>query len=68
MAGDKDETMQILAEANVPLPAGLLIQDEAELEQSLRSIRIAIVTMPLDGNHGPGVTTQIHHLEHAILG
>lgn len=68
MAGDKEETKRILADAGVPVPRGLLVSDEEELKSSLSTMRFPLVTKPLDGNQGRGVTTHIHNLEQALFG
>jgi cyanophycin synthetase len=68
MAGDKDETRQLLGDAHVPVPKGLLIYNEEELKESIHTIKFPIVTKPLDGNHGRGVTTRIYNLDQALFG
>lgn len=68
MAGDKEETKRILDDAGVPVPRGLLVSDEEELKSSLSTMRFPLVTKPLDGNQGRGVTTHINNLEQALFG
>jgi cyanophycin synthetase len=59
LAGDKDETKTILSQSNIPVPAGKLIVDAADLEAALADIRYPLVIKPADGNHGRGITTNI---------
>jgi cyanophycin synthetase len=68
MAGDKDETKRILADAHVPVPQGIIVYSEEELRRRLSDVRFPVVLKPLDGNHGRGVTTDIHSLERALFG
>jgi cyanophycin synthetase len=68
MAGDKEETKKILAEANLPVPRGILVRSERELVERIGEVRYPIVLKPLDGNHGRGVTTDISSFEKALFG
>ena len=68
MAGDKEETKQILAHHRLPTPSGFLVYDENELRQAFSKMKLPIVTKPLDGNHGRGVTTHIDTFEKALFG
>jgi cyanophycin synthetase len=68
IAGDKKETKAILAQANLPVPGGMLIYDEGELEDAVSKLRYPLVLKPLDGNHGRGVTTNINNLDKAKFG
>lgn len=68
IAGDKEETKRILADAGVPVPNGTLVSDEEELKSALGTMRFPLVTKPLDGNQGRGVTTHIDSLEQALFG
>lgn len=68
MAGDKEETKKILAEASIPVPRGILVRSEEELLRRLGEVRFPLVIKPLDGNHGRGVTTDINTPEKARFG
>jgi cyanophycin synthetase len=68
MAGDKEETKKLLDEANLPVPKGIIVYDEHELEDRINEVRFPIVLKPLDGNHGRGVTTDINSLDRALFG
>lgn len=56
---DKDGTKRILADNFIPVPDGLLVYDEAGLEQAQVKLGFPLVVKPLDGNHGRGITTGI---------
>ncbi|MGZ4042429.1 MAG: cyanophycin synthetase [Bacteroidia bacterium] len=68
LAGDKDETKKILAEANCPVPKGILVYSEAGLRERIIEVKFPVVVKPLDGNHGRGVTTNIMDVEKAVFG
>ncbi|MDQ3046258.1 MAG: Mur ligase family protein [Bacteroidota bacterium] len=68
LAGDKEETKQILAEFHLPVPKGLLVDSEKGLKSSLTKLRFPLVTKPLDGNQGRGVSTGIRTMEQALFG
>ena len=58
-AGDKDFTKQLLADSGVPVPRGVVVRDAEEAVLAARRLRYPLVTKPLDGNHGRGVTIGI---------
>ncbi|MCE3225530.1 MAG: cyanophycin synthetase [Bacteroidetes bacterium] len=68
LAGDKDETKKILNEAGLPVPKGIVVYSEKELEERIREVKFPLVTKPLDGNQGRGVTINIRDLEKAMYG
>jgi cyanophycin synthetase len=68
LAGDKEETKKMLEEAKFPIPKGELIYDEEDLLEAIKNMRFPLVTKPLDGNHGRGVTTNINNVEKAKHG
>ncbi|MBA3663854.1 MAG: cyanophycin synthetase [Bacteroidetes bacterium] len=68
LAGDKEETKKMLAEANVPVPKGILVYSEAGLRERIIEVKFPVVIKPLDGNHGRGVTTNIMDVEKAVFG
>ncbi|GAB4030078.1 cyanophycin synthetase [Spirosoma jeollabukense] len=63
LAADKSETKRRLALANIPVPAGEVVQAEAGIQAVLRRLDFPLVVKPLDGNHGRGVTTNIQTVE-----
>jgi cyanophycin synthetase len=58
-AGDKNFTKKLLDESGVPVPRGVVVRSEEEAVRSARRLRYPLVTKPLDGNHGRGVTIEI---------
>ena len=66
LAGDKEETKNLLAAAEVPVPKGHIIYNEVDLQNAIDRIGYPIVIKPVDGNHGKGATTNITSWETAI--
>ncbi len=61
LAGDKEATKEILRQHGIPVPRGITIQHERELEGAIEQVGgFPVVIKPLDGNHGRGVTTNIN--------
>lgn len=59
IADDKDWTKQILGDAGVPVPRGQTCYSFEEAQEAAAWIGWPVVTKPLSGNHGRGVTTDI---------
>ena len=68
MASDKEDTRNLLAKNYIPVPKGTLVYDITELEEAINEIGFPIVTKPVNGNHGRGITTRINTIEQAING
>ena len=68
MASNKEDTRNILSKSYIPVPKGLLIDDKAGLQEAVKKIGFPLVTKPVNGNHGRGITTQITTLEQARNG
>ncbi|MCW3102872.1 MAG: cphA [Bacteroidetes bacterium] len=68
LAGDKEETKKMLEEAKLPVPKGVIVYDEEDLLKEIQGMQFPLVTKPLDGNHGRGVTTEINSIEKALHG
>ncbi|MBD0367024.1 MAG: cyanophycin synthetase, partial [Flavisolibacter sp.] len=66
IAGDKEETKNILEAAEVPVPGGTIVCDEEGLKDAIDTIGYPIVLKPVDGNHGKGATTNINNREAAV--
>lgn len=66
IAGDKEDTKKMLAEAYIPVPAGTVIFEEQELTEVIKEVRFPLVVKPIDGNHGRGITTNIKTPEEAL--
>src|SRR6056297_1883909 len=63
IADDKDWTKQILGDAGVPVPKGTICYSWEEALEAADWIGWPVVTKPLSGNHGRGVTTDISNME-----
>ncbi|MCP2014873.1 cyanophycin synthetase [Deinococcus sp. HSC-46F16] len=58
-ASDKDLTKRLLDRAGLPVPQGVVVRDADEAVRAARSLRGPVVTKPLDGNHGRGVSLNL---------
>ena len=66
LACDKEGTKKTLRDAGVPVPRGTLIHYLDELQEAIDEVGgYPIVIKPLDGNHGRGITIDIHTWEEA---
>lgn len=63
IADDKEWTKRILGEAGVPVPQGRICYSWEEAQAAAKWIGWPVVTKPLSGNHGRGVTTDIASME-----
>ncbi len=63
IADDKDWTKQILGDAGVTVPKGYTCYSWDEVKEAAEWIGWPVVTKPLAGNHGRGVTTDIGNME-----
>ncbi len=68
IACDKEETKNLLDAAQIPVPKGMIVYDDIELERAINKIGYPVVTKPIDGNHGKGATTNINTWEEAVEG
>ena len=59
IADDKDWTKQILGDAGIPVPHGQICYSWEDALEAAAYIGYPVVTKPLSGNHGRGVTTGI---------
>lgn len=66
IAGDKEETKNLLGAAQIPVPRGTIVRDEEGLREAIDDIGYPIVLKPIDGNHGKGATTNINDWSHAV--
>jgi cyanophycin synthetase len=66
IAGDKDDTKNLLEAAEIPVPKGSLIRSEEGLKDAIDKIGYPVVLKPLNGNHGKGATTNIVNYEQAL--
>ncbi|MCW8088101.1 cyanophycin synthetase [Sabulicella glaciei] len=63
IAGDKDLTKSLLAEAGLPVPKGAVVRTAEAAVQEAERLGYPVVTKPLDGNHGRGVTLDLRSAE-----
>lgn len=66
IAGDKEETKNLLQAAEIPVPGGTIVTNEEELHDAIEDIGYPLVLKPIDGNHGKGATTNINDWDHAV--
>lgn len=66
LACDKEGTKRMLGNAGIPVPKGSVVYSLRELEDTLDYLGgYPIVIKPLDGNHGRGITLDIHSWDQA---
>jgi cyanophycin synthetase len=58
-AGDKNFTKKLLGDSGIPVPRGVVVRSVEDAVREARRLRYPLVTKPLDGNHGRGVTIGI---------
>ncbi len=63
IADDKEWTKQVLGDAGVAVPQGAIGYSWEEIKDAAEWIGWPVVTKPLSGNHGRGVTTDITNEE-----
>lgn len=63
LACDKEDTKNLLEAAQVPVPKGIIVYNEEDLERAVKRIGYPLVTKPLNGNHGKGATTNLKNWE-----
>ncbi len=56
LAGDKQRTRRALEAAGIPVPAGVVVGSTEEACVAAQRFGTPVVTKPLDGNHGRGVS------------
>jgi cyanophycin synthetase len=67
-ASDKQLTKALLAGAGLPVPGGAVVRTAEEAVREAARLKRSVVTKPLDGNHGRGVTTGLTTPEQVRLG
>ena len=66
IAGDKEETKNLLGAAEIPVPRGTVVRTEEALKEAVDKYAYPLVIKPIDGNHGKGNTTNITTWEQAV--
>ncbi len=56
LASDKDETNEILADLGLPVPKQRLVRSRRDAVRAAERIGYPVVTKPLNGNHGRGIS------------
>jgi len=59
IAGDKDMTRRLLSSAGLPVPRGELVRTEDGAVAAAGRLGFPVVTKPVDGNHGRGVSLDL---------
>ena len=65
IAGDKEETKNLLGAAEVPVPKGIILYSDEDVQRAIDEVGYPFVIKPVDGNHGKGATTNITTYEQA---
>lgn len=68
IAGDKDETNIILADANIPVPEWAVAHNEEELKEAINQLGYPLAIKPLSGNQGKGVSLGLRTFQEAVVG
>lgn len=68
IACDKEETKNLLKQAEIPVPQGEILRYEEDLDYMVERIGFPLVTKPVSGNHGRGITVNIQNKEEALKG
>lgn len=67
IAGDKEETKNLLAAAEIPVPKGIIIYRNDTVDRAISAVGFPMVFKPLNGNHGRGATTNVTTREQAEI-
>src|ERR1017187_5849871 len=65
IAGDKEETKNLLSAAEIPVPKGIILYGDEMVQRAIDEVGYPFVIKPIDGNHGKGATTNITTFEQA---
>jgi cyanophycin synthetase len=65
IAGDKEETKNLLSAAEIPVPKGIILHRNDNIDDAIEKVGFPFVIKPIDGNHGKGATTNITTREQA---
>ena len=68
IAGDKDMTRRLLSSAGLPVPRGEVVRAGDTAVAAARRIGFPVVTKPIDGNHGRGVSLDLRTEEDVRAG
>ncbi|MFN3312148.1 MAG: cyanophycin synthetase [Hyphomonas sp.] len=68
IAADKSLTKVLLSQAGLPVPKGAVVRSALEACAAAERIGYSVVTKPLDGNHGRGVSSDLSSREQVVWG
>lgn len=68
LAGDKEETNEILRDLGLPVPDQRIVRTGSDAVRAARRIGYPVVTKPLSGNHGRGVSINLKTAEEVETG
>ena len=68
LAGDKEETNEILRDLGLPVPKQLLVRNESDAVRAAERIGYPVVLKPLSGNHGRGVAINLRTSDEVEVG
>jgi len=68
LASDKEETNTLLAGLGLPVPRQVLVTNAQGAVRAARQLGGAVVTKPYNGNHGRGISIDLHTPEQVIAG
>lgn len=60
LASDKEATNRILGDLGLPVPRQITATNVEEAKRAARRIGFPVVVKPLDGNHGNGISINLH--------
>lgn len=66
LASDKENTKMILSRSFIPVPQGILLCEEKDIDKAIEKIGFPFVLKPLNGNQGRGITVNITTKEKAL--
>lgn len=67
IAGDKEDTKNLLQSMGVSVPRGSIVRSEEGLQDVIDRIKYPVVIKPINSNHGKGATTNILNWEDAVV-
>jgi cyanophycin synthetase len=68
LAGDKEETNEILRDLGLPVPEQRIVRSATDAKRAAKRIGFPVVLKPLAGNHGRGVSINLKTEEEVEVG
>jgi len=68
LAGDKEETNEILRDLGLPVPDQRIVRSASDAVRAAKRIGFPVVLKPLSGNHGRGVSINLKTADEVELG